>query len=351
MRRDPPQPSPRGGRVARSGLARTLTDALADPAPHRLEDGNVIRPGYDGELDAERSLRDDSRRRAGNHAARLRAALWRRQPEDQASRAAWLRHRSAGRQRRKAARLPGTDVASGHGQWRPLHHARPGRTRPPHLRGRRTRRRPRTHRVRASGAQRAGTGRRAGRLRRRARLVGCGAIGGEAGGIRHLVPPGRDRRRRVPDPRRPPPGGGSRAGRPRRLRPQPLRPLARTPRPAAHRAEHGRQVHLPAAECADRRAGAGLPAGAGRIRAYRRGGPVVQPRRGLGRPGARPLHLHGGNDRDRGDPAPGRTAFPGGGGRDRPRHRHARRAGDRLGGARGAAFGHSLPHHFRHTFS
>lgn len=44
------------------GLARTLTDALADPAPHRLEDGNVIRPGYDAELDAERTLRDDSRR-------------------------------------------------------------------------------------------------------------------------------------------------------------------------------------------------------------------------------------------------------------------------------------------------
>ncbi|HEY1932026.1 MAG TPA: DNA mismatch repair protein MutS [Acetobacteraceae bacterium] len=43
-------------------LARTLTDALADPAPHRLEDGNAIRPGFDGELDAERALRDDSRR-------------------------------------------------------------------------------------------------------------------------------------------------------------------------------------------------------------------------------------------------------------------------------------------------
>ena len=43
-------------------LARTLASALADPAPHRLEDGNVIRPDFDGELDAERSLRDDSRR-------------------------------------------------------------------------------------------------------------------------------------------------------------------------------------------------------------------------------------------------------------------------------------------------
>ena len=43
-------------------LARTLTGALADPAPHRLEDGNAIRPDFDAELDAERSLRDDSRR-------------------------------------------------------------------------------------------------------------------------------------------------------------------------------------------------------------------------------------------------------------------------------------------------
>src|SRR5439155_11959281 len=43
-------------------LEPTLTDALADPAPHRLDDGNAIRPGFDPELDAERTLRDDSRR-------------------------------------------------------------------------------------------------------------------------------------------------------------------------------------------------------------------------------------------------------------------------------------------------
>jgi DNA mismatch repair protein MutS len=43
-------------------LARLLGEALADPAPHRIEDGNVIRPGFDAELDAERALRDDSRR-------------------------------------------------------------------------------------------------------------------------------------------------------------------------------------------------------------------------------------------------------------------------------------------------
>jgi DNA mismatch repair protein MutS len=43
-------------------IARTLTDALADPPPHRLEDGSAIRPGFDRDLDAERNLRDDSRR-------------------------------------------------------------------------------------------------------------------------------------------------------------------------------------------------------------------------------------------------------------------------------------------------
>ena len=43
-------------------LANQLTDALADPPPHRLDDGGAIKPGYDGELDAHRSLRDDSRR-------------------------------------------------------------------------------------------------------------------------------------------------------------------------------------------------------------------------------------------------------------------------------------------------
>jgi DNA mismatch repair protein MutS len=40
----------------------TLTAALTDPAPLRVDDGGTIRPGYDAELDAHRSLRDDSRR-------------------------------------------------------------------------------------------------------------------------------------------------------------------------------------------------------------------------------------------------------------------------------------------------
>ena len=48
--------------LAAPELRTLLADALADPAPTRLDDGSAIRPGYDAELDAERALRDDSRR-------------------------------------------------------------------------------------------------------------------------------------------------------------------------------------------------------------------------------------------------------------------------------------------------
>ncbi|GBR10849.1 DNA mismatch repair protein MutS [Acetobacter oeni] len=43
-------------------LEGELERALADELPARLEDGGVIAAGYDGELDAHRALRDDSRR-------------------------------------------------------------------------------------------------------------------------------------------------------------------------------------------------------------------------------------------------------------------------------------------------
>ncbi|MSP04100.1 MAG: DNA mismatch repair protein MutS [Acetobacteraceae bacterium] len=42
-------------------LEASLRAALADPAPLRLDDGGAVRPGYDGELDGERALRDDTR--------------------------------------------------------------------------------------------------------------------------------------------------------------------------------------------------------------------------------------------------------------------------------------------------
>ena len=54
--------------IARDGLrldpalADLLRRALADPWPARLDDGGVIAAGFDPELDAERRLRDDSRR-------------------------------------------------------------------------------------------------------------------------------------------------------------------------------------------------------------------------------------------------------------------------------------------------
>jgi DNA mismatch repair protein MutS len=43
-------------------LADLLGRALSESPPARLDDGGVVAPGYDGELDAQRALRDDSRR-------------------------------------------------------------------------------------------------------------------------------------------------------------------------------------------------------------------------------------------------------------------------------------------------
>jgi DNA mismatch repair protein MutS len=42
-------------------LLATLTAALAEPAPLKLDEGAAIKPGFDPELDAERRLRDDTR--------------------------------------------------------------------------------------------------------------------------------------------------------------------------------------------------------------------------------------------------------------------------------------------------
>ncbi len=42
-------------------LRETLARALAEPAPARFEDGGAIAPGFDGELDAHRRLRDETR--------------------------------------------------------------------------------------------------------------------------------------------------------------------------------------------------------------------------------------------------------------------------------------------------
>ena len=44
-----------------AGLGPLLDRALAGPLPARLDDGGIIAPGFDGELDAERALRDGGR--------------------------------------------------------------------------------------------------------------------------------------------------------------------------------------------------------------------------------------------------------------------------------------------------
>src|SRR5439155_381354 len=63
-----------------------------------------------------------------------------------------------------------------------------------------------------------------------------------------------------------------------------------------------------------------------------RGGPVVHAGRRLGQPGARPVHVHGGDERDERDPPRGERAQPRTPRRDRPRHLDLRRRGHRLGG-------------------
>ena len=52
----------RGNLVPAPALADLLRRALAETVPPRLDDGGVIAPGFDQELDAHRQLRDDSRR-------------------------------------------------------------------------------------------------------------------------------------------------------------------------------------------------------------------------------------------------------------------------------------------------
>ena len=130
------------------------------------------------------------------------------------------------------------------------------------------------------------------------------------------MPPGGRRQPRLRDHGRPPPGG--RAGAAARQAGTPSSPMTATCRRrrarqarrdlAADRAQHGRQVDLPAPERADRDPGADGLLRAGARRPYRRRRPAVLPRRRLRRSGARALDLHGRDGRDGGDPQPGGRA-------------------------------------------
>ena len=114
--------------------------------------------------------------------------------------------------------------------------------------------------------------------------------------------------------------------------------------------EHGGQVHVSAPERADRDPGANGRLRAGAARQDRRGRPAVLARRRGRRSCPRPLHLHGRDGRDRGDPASGDRALAGDPRRDRPRHRDLRRPIDRLGVARASARKQPLPRAVRHPF-
>ncbi len=77
-----------------------------------------------------------------------------------------------------------------------------------------------------------------------------------------------------------------------------------------HRAEHGRQVHLSQAGGAHCRDGADGLLRARRVGAAAGARPRVHPHRRVGQPGARPLDLHGGDDRDGRHPQHGDGAQP-----------------------------------------
>ena len=288
-------------------LEQSLTAALADPAPHRLDDGNAIKPGFDAELDAERALRDDSRRVLAtlqlDYAQRYGVASLK------------IRHHA---QLGYVIEAPAAAVEKLRGF--PELTLRQGmangaRFTTPELSDL-------DRRISEAGDRAAARERAVFAHLVRTALGHADALAACADAlaaldavqsaaklaeVRHVVPSQGHGRGCIPGEVRPPSGGGGRPGRARAVRAERLRPVARPAGAAAHRSQHGRQVHLPAPKRADRRARPGRPAGAGGKRHHRRGGSAVLARRRRRRPGARALDLHGGNDRNRRHPAPGRA--------------------------------------------
>ena len=115
---------------------------------------------------------------------------------------------------------------------------------------------------------------------------------------------------------RAPGAAGCRAVHPQRPIPQ----LRRRPDRHYHRAQHGRQIDLFAAGSADRHPGADRIVCAGRFRQPAADRPHLHAHRRVGQPGARPFHVHGGDDRDGRDPEYRDAAQLHRAGRDRPRH-------------------------------
>jgi DNA mismatch repair protein MutS len=328
-------------------LAATLAAALADPAPARIEDGGAIRPGYDGELDAHCRLRDDSRRliaaRQADYAQRFGVASLKIRHHAQlgyvieAPAAAveklrgfpelTLRQGMANGARFTLAELSELDRRIAEAADRAAARERLVLA----------------DLVRQALEQAAGLARAAAAL---ALLDVLQSAASRAEGGSWCRPVVSDDDAFLIEAGRHPVVEAALAG-----------SAAFVPNPCDLSADR-RVLLLTGPNMAGKstflrqnavlvilaQAGLPVPAAAARIGVVDR--LFSRCRR---RSGARAQHLHGGDDRDGGDPEPGRPAQPGGGGRDRSRHLHAGRAGDRLGGAGGAALGDPLPLHLRNA--
>ena len=232
-----------------------------------LRDGGMVAAGYDAELDETRRLRDEGRGVIAELQGEYVAAERDRRAEDQAQQRARLLHRDAGdacREDAGAAAGRAVRPPPDHGERGALHHAGAGGDReedPQRRRATRSRSRRRMFDdlraavLAAAGpvgaaARGAGRDRRGGGARRSGawRRTGC-APEVEAGprrstsrGGRHPVVEAALRRSGAELRRQRLRGRRRRAGRAAAV--------------ADHRAEHGRQVDLPAAERADRDPGA-----------------------------------------------------------------------------------------------
>ncbi len=121
--------------------------------------------------------------------------------------------------------------------------------------------------------------------------------------------------------------------------------------PVHHRPQHGRQIYLSATGGADRADGADGIVRSGAFGAAGAGGSHLHPHRRVRQSGARPLHLHGRDDGDGGDPQHCDGALADPARRGRTRHRNLRRPGDRLGGHRVHSRQHSRQDALRHALS
>ena len=116
-----------------------------------------------------------------------------------------------------------------------------------------------------------------------------------------------------------------RSGATRSLRAQRRQAMPRPAHADRHRPQHGRQIHLHAANRADRLTGALRRLRTGGQRPHRPAGSHLHPHRRRRRPSQRTLHLHGGDDRNRRHPQQRHRRQPGADGRSGARHQHLRR--------------------------